>query len=373
MKRLDLTAACLLLTLSACIRREALNAEADILNCYLPEEILTGKEIDYTLPFSEARGGYPIFIEVKAGTDLTALAPEFQLTPGATILPTGKSVHDFTRPVYYTVTSEDGKWQRRYVLSIHYPDTTKIPTSFHFEDTERQGNYDVFYEASEGAQLTWASGNQGYALTGNGKAPADFPTSQSDDGYIGKCVKLTTQLTGSLGEKVGKPIAAGNLFIGKFELLNALGDALSATQFGTTFRHLPTRLTGYYRYKAGERFYDNGTYSDRKDRFSIYAVFFEKADSLSYLDGHMAEEGFRSPLMRAIALMPDEEKLETGEWRRFEIPFDYERYGREIDPDKLADGRYAISIVLASSEDGDRFMGAPGSTLYVDEVQIEYN
>ena len=57
------------------------------------------------------------------------------------------------------------------------------------------------------------------------------------------------------------PIAAGNLFIGSFDMLNASTNPLSATRFGTPFYNKPLRLTGYYKYKAGEQFYENGEYT----------------------------------------------------------------------------------------------------------------
>jgi hypothetical protein len=70
--------------------------------------------------------------------------------------------------------------------------------------------------------------------------------------------------------------------------------------------------------------------------------------------------------------MEESEKIESSEWRRFEIPFDYARYGKEIDPEKLAAGKYQIAVVFASSSGGDEFKGAPGSTLYIDEVELLY-
>ena len=70
--------------------------------------------------------------------------------------------------------------------------------------------------------------------------------------------------------------------------------------------------------------------------------------------------------------MDENEKRESSEWRRFEIPFDYSRYGKSIDPEKLATGKYHIAVVFASSSGGDEFKGAPGSTLYVDEVELLY-
>ena len=72
-----------------------------------------------------------------------------------------------------------------------------------------------FYEADEDGQsiLDWASGNAGFSLTGGGSKPEDYPTARLPEGKIGQGVKLTTRSTGKLGAGIGKPLAAGNLFI----------------------------------------------------------------------------------------------------------------------------------------------------------------
>ncbi|RAI97544.1 uncharacterized protein DUF5018 [Chitinophaga skermanii] len=49
--------------------------------------------------------------ELPEGTDLTKLAPEVQISEGATVSPASKVVTDFTNPVPYTVTAEDGSKQ----------------------------------------------------------------------------------------------------------------------------------------------------------------------------------------------------------------------------------------------------------------------
>ncbi len=43
-----------LLLCTSCIKDEAPNAEADILNCILPAEMLTGTDIDYNRPYDKA-------------------------------------------------------------------------------------------------------------------------------------------------------------------------------------------------------------------------------------------------------------------------------------------------------------------------------
>lgn len=212
-----------LLLCTSCIKDEAPNAEADILSCILPAEMLTGTDIDYNRPYDKSLNAYPIYIEVNNGTDLTRLAPTFELTEGASIEPASGSTQNFTNPVRYTVTSEDKNWHRTYAINIHYPETKSIPTVFNFENVKtvpyNKNEYYVLYEAASGySTLTWSSGNQGFALTGSGYAPNDFPTSISPNGRTGYCLQLITRETGSLGTLVGMPIAAGNLFIGSFDI-----------------------------------------------------------------------------------------------------------------------------------------------------------
>lgn len=171
----------------------------------------------------------------------------------------------------------------------------------------------MLYEAASGySTLTWSSGNQGFALTGSGYAPNDFPTSISPNGRTGNCLQLITRETGSLGTLVGMPIAAGNLFIGSFDIGSAMSDALSATKFGTTFYYEPIKLVGYYKYKAGPKFYENGEYTNRKDVFNIYALFYEKTKDVQMLDGHITKNNYEHENMVAAAVITDTH--ETSEW-----------------------------------------------------------
>ncbi|MEL5892774.1 PCMD domain-containing protein [Bacteroides sp. GD17] len=356
---------------TSCIKDEAPNAEADITGISFQDDILANSYIDLNPSYDEVLNAYPVRINVKEGTDLTALSPIFELTPGATIDPASGSSQDFTNPVRYTVTSEDKSWKRVYAVSVREQKASNIPTTFHFEKVRLiKGKYQQFYEELNDDELTWASGNEGFNFAMGSAATDEYPTVQYADGKVGKCVKLETKLTGSLGEMVKMPIAAGNLFIGSFNMLNAISNPLGATRFGTPFYNKPQRLTGYYKYKAGEQFYENGGYTSRKDMFNIYAIFYEVTKDVDMLDGTLPNNNYGHPNMVALALVSDPH--ETDKWEYFDIPFDYERYGKKIDEDKLASGGYKISIIFASSKDGATFEGAPGSTLLIDEVELIY-
>ena len=386
MKRKGLTA-CLLMALcllASCIQEEALNTEADIESVSLQGNVLNRPAV-----FGDAIAGtdgeriYPIMLYVAEGTDITHLAPEFVLTDGATVTPASGTVLDFTTPKDYIVTSQDGQWQRHYRIAVTTGGISGQNTHFSFEHVRLGGGgkYHIFYEVDQyGAESwAWASGNPGFALTdANENDPLNFPTFQGNDGVSGRCLTLTTRRTGSLGSLVNMPIASGNLFIGTFDLQNALESPLTSTLFGTQFEQVPVRLSGYYKFKAGETFYElDRTAPDKlrpvpglKDQCNIYGIFYESTEERPILDATdaLSED---NPQVISTAVIDQADAQETDEWTYFDIPFEM-RPGKTVDPQKLAEGRYCLAIVFASSIRGDYFEGAPGSTLCIDEVDLTY-
>ena len=341
--------------MASCIKDEASNAEADITGISFEEDVLASARFNLNPSYNDNLQAYPILVKVKEGTPLNKLSPLFELTPGATISPKSGSEHDFSdgKRVKYTVTSENKAWQRVYSIGVREQSVSDIPNEFHFEDIRLinginpKYKYQEFYEEQDGLELTWASGNEGFNWAASSSATENYPTSQHDNGKNGKCAKLETRLTGSLGAMVGMPIAAGNLFIGEFDMTNALTSPLKATHFGTPFCYKPSRLKGWYKYKAGERFYENGGYTDRKDVMNIYAIFYEgesynEAGEVTevILDGNLPNQNYEHPSMVALALISNPH--ETDDWEAFDIPFDYQRYGKEIDETKLAKGKYKL-------------------------------
>jgi hypothetical protein len=216
--------------------------------------------------------------------------------------------------------------------------------------------------------MEWASGNAGYAMTGVAKTADDYPTFQITDGKTGKCLSLVTRSTGFFGQIAGMPIAAGNLFIGSFDVSNAMSNPLKATKFGLPFRHVPTYLAGYYKYKAGDQFTEGGKpVNGKRDICDIYAIMYETSESVPTLDGTNA---FTSPNLISTARIDNAK--ETNEWTYFKLPFTT-LPGKFIDKEKLMDGKYNIAIVFTSSLEGDHFNGAIGSTLLIDEAELIYH
>lgn len=353
-KYLLLLATTILMT--SCIQNEAMDTEADIIECIIDHNILKREPIIQN---------DKVTLMVKGNTNLSKQAPVFTLTKGATIEPESGTVRDFTTAQTYVVTSEDRQWKKNYTVSF-VPD--ELSTVFHFEDTitEMKDRFHIFAEKQNGTvSMEWASGNLGFMLTDSKKKPDEYPTAQFDDGYVGKCACLTTRSTGGFGAAFKMPIAAGNLFIGTFNLADALKSPLKATRFGLPFYNIPTSFSGHYKYKAGEVFFENGKEVENvRDMCQFYAVFYETDEDTPMLDGTNI---LTHPNIISAAVI--ENQKETDEWIRFDIPFVY-RDGKSIDIEKLNNGKYNLAVVFTSSIDGAYFKGAPGSRLLIDEVEI---
>lgn len=364
-------------TLTSCFKEEPLNAECDIEYAYLHSDDPEATFYQLTDSLVEVYSTDNVIeFGVKEDVDLTALAPEFVLTEGATIEPASGSVHDFSgnTPVSYTVTSQDGKWSRTYTVYINHRIRTidEISTlSFENSMLDTSQRYAVWYEtAADGYEINaWATGNPGFAITAGDAAPSEYPSSVLEEGYEGRGVRLITRATGTLGALFGMPIAAGNLFTGTFNTLDALGSATKATRFGTPVSQRPLSFSGYYKYTPGEEVTgeDNKPIPGKIDAGDIYAILYRNTDSEGKaftLDGDNVKT---SDQIVATAII--DEVKPTKEWTPFDINFTYKE---QLDEQILRNYGYSLAIVFSSSINGAYFEGAVGSTLCIDEVKVNY-
>ena len=355
--------------LSSCIRKEPLNTECDIVACTLPGDVLNRSAQIYN---------DRVVLIVKGDVSLKNLAPEFEITPGATIVPPSGTHLNFVVPQEYTVTSQDGEWHKTYTVEIRRDNEINLDYKFqNVRQVKAVGglcSYDVFFEVNSAGQedWAWASANPAFALTLQGSTPSTFPTYQGEGIDGGKCVTLVTRSTGSFGQSAKKPMAAGNLFIGKFDMTNAMSHPLEATQFGTPFTRVPVSLSGTYRYTPGDVYTQANSAGKleevpgKTDEFNIYAVFFETMPGREWLDGTNVLAADNDQII-ATAVIPD--KGAKSDWTEFSIPFEF-RPGKTVDPEKLQRGVYNITVVMSSSIDGDLFSGAIGSKLEVNDITL---
>ena len=363
-------------TFTSCIKDEALNAECDIL----------GIDSLWLNANSSIIIGSPIVtndhvsVNIQKGTDRSALNPSFNLTPGATITMTQDGIEvdangaarDFSSSQTYTTHSEDGQWSKNYTVAFNYP----MPISrcsFEHYALDATSRYYTWYEVDttdvdSPVRNYWATGNPGFALTGMGSAPADFPTCTDLAGVSGNCVKLVTRNTGSFGALVGMPIAAGSIFLGEFRVAQAMLMPRKATRFGLQLvGGEPLYLEGFYKYTAGDTYTDGeqNVLPDMRDTADIYAVLYEvDPENVEPLDGDSVLSSSRIVSLARIA-----DPGEPQSWTRFREPFVLQN-GKTFDEQRLRTDGYAITIVATSSRQGAYFEGAIGSTLYVDELRI---
>lgn len=355
---------------TSCIKDEALNAEADIENATI-ENASTLLQVEPTITNNK------VTFKLKQFTARHDYAPEFVLTEGATIEPASGTTRDFETPQKYTVTSQDGMWKKEYTVEFVIDEGTLLAYTFENVIIDGEGAlasdaaYHKFFDYSidqTTKKLDWDSGNNGFSLIASGLGFADdptaYPTAQTDEGYIGKAAVLVTRDTGFLGSLMKAPIAAGNLYLGDFVFSNP---PIESTHFGKayTYSQAPKSISGHFKYSAGEKFKINNAPSelDNKDVWDAYAILFEKRENDNFLTG---SHNFEDARMVSVARLPSEFAVETDEWTPFSMSFEYID-GKHFDSEK----EYMFTIVFSSSKEGARFNGAVGSSLYIDEVQID--
>ena len=385
-----LSSSLLLLSLASCITEELPSMEADIehvsvqgvaavrLFDNLSDAERNVLSQDTAIVFHLADG-----VE-EATLDSVKLA--FRLSQGAHLALATEKDAKFSaqRVVRYVVTSEDGRHQRYYTVQfLPAPDLGPV---FSFDNPQLEAsNHQYYVWPLEGTQNSknglgdfWGTGNAGFALSNSLAKPHEYPTTSTDDARSGMAVKLTTMSTGYLGQLVGKPIAAGNLFVGTFNLQKALVDALAATQFGRPIRRKPLRFKGYYKWQPGAQYLNKsqkvvpGPSADGSDLPQVYAVIYRNTDGEGkalVLDGSNV---LTHTQVVAIAMVPNfvvtgVEK--TSRWASFDVAFDYKT---ALSIPLLSKRGFSRALVFSSSKNGAQFEGALGSTLIIDDCSIDY-
>ena len=363
---------------TSCFKEEPLNAECDIEMAWVHVNDLEASfyNANDTL-INVISNEDKIVFSMRDDADVTAFAPQFKITPGATITPASGTAHDFSDgPVTYTVTSEDGKWSRKYQVSCNRMAryTTSV-IDFDFEHFELDPLYHQFYVwhnslADGSLGDDWATGNLGFRLSMSQAKADEFPTSVLENGYDGHGVLLITRDTGPLGHMGSnpKPIAAGNMFLGQFNVAKALFNPMLATEFGIPFIQKPVRLSGYYQYSPSTPFTDKDfvEHPERTDAGDIYSVLYINHDRTGNPLVLYGDNVLSSDNIVAVARVKNVNET-NGEWVKFDIEYEYKK---EINPDMLANRGYNLTIVFSSSIDGATFEGAIGSTLKVDCVKL---
>ena len=209
-----------LVVLHSCIADEPANAECDIEKCWIhleqPEAIfyhdydtLAGEPITVDRPdvkivptsldsivFSTRWNAtvnepVPLFIEVTPGAKLYHVegGSEVPFTSGSPVNLRASAYGDYQEHIF-VVRSEDGKWSRRYRISIQVPPMPSYPPEgfelkFDGFELNDAGQFYVWTETNPFlTDIQWANGNPGFRLSKSSAKPNEYPTVAISEGGV---------------------------------------------------------------------------------------------------------------------------------------------------------------------------------------------
>lgn len=311
-----------------------------------------------------------VTVLVDESSDLTALRiTMLEVSSFATSSPGQGDVADFSQPLEITVTAENGLSQVYLIIAKRSQAEIQLNNS-NFQEWYEVSGTKTYYEPGLSKEETiWGTGNPGVVTLGT---PNVNPMGSPDNVYaILKTVELP------VGAFLGQGIGAGSMFTGFFKL--NLSNPIASAKFGTPYSARPASFKIKYKYSPGPMVKDGklNVLPAAKDSCDVGIIL---TDRSSEPYKHVAVAWFRSGDI-------------VTEWKEIVIDFEYgepaatEYYKKPKDvyilengADRLVQVVYGtgeekpthITVVFSSSHRGDFFEGAPGSELFVDDLQLIY-
>lgn len=326
-----------------------------------------------------------IVFYIKEGTssEKLSLVPEFEISSGATLY-YGDAAYvkgtaiDFSKEQTFKVTAESGK------TTVTYTVKNTVMQDFSFA-TNFDGKWEVGSYNNQGKILFdepgagWATSNGGVAYIKGMDFilhcySADKPNAVTPDaGKTGKAARLETLDTKGMASIIPgfvpsvPKVTSGSVFSGVFEVV--ISNTLQSTKFGYPCLKKPVAFSGTYKFKSGSVYYTCANPEEsnvvtvtegKKDEPALNAVLYEvDSYAFDFLDGTNL---LTSEKIVAIASVDGKEQ---AEYTDFNVNFIFKK-------DYDATKKYKLAIVCSSSKEGDKFSGAPGSVLYVDDLEVTF-
>lgn len=298
-----------------------------------------------------------ILLKKPLGWPLT-ITPEIHKTPAAEYLDyregeafTFASAADNQKQI--TLRAENGDlriWNIQVVSPIENSD---------FELWQGEGAK-IDIDPVPGVGLGWATANNNFV---QGTKPVVHNG--------GKAAQMTTELQ-SIGF-LGDMIASGTIFTGRFQLsVSALNDPSAMTSFGIPFVSKPVSVGVEAFYQPGKQLQqsvkEGGVYKLHNltgvDEGRIWVEVLHWAGEQDKFDYH--EKPMKGlTVLGEGELVFDGNDSSVGAWKHYTIPIRYNPVYHNLEATHLA-------IVMTSSRRGDAFVGAVGSRLTADNVEIKY-
>ena len=251
------------------------------------------------------------------------------------------------------------------------------------KETLYNGNFDQWNQVdktwypNEAGQSFWDSSNPGTtqdaASIVNKNPTTGVSSPVHTEGGQAACLKSEFISVNLVLTKIEK-FAAASLYVGKFNSL--VGTSGAKIDFGQTFTSKPISLKGYFQYvpvaidHVGDGQPANTVSKGNMDVCSIFIILSKGTYQVNNTDVTtlLTEEKVKNnDQFIAYGELPASECVSTnGQWKEFNIPLKYKEQFFGEKPTHLI-------IVCTSSKYGDYFTGGAGSTLYLDDFELDYD
>ena len=304
-----------------------------------------------------------ILVRVAADANLKQLKIDsIMLSTFAAIKPSIDIARDFSQPVQYTVTAEDGSTAIYTIIARLDSPVPQLENSG-FDDwfTPRSRQYQ---EPGLDSSSIWSTANAGVTTFPLPQSNANtLPLLLSGTDYA---AQLITRQLGGFALGAGQGMASATLFTGRFRV--DISNPTASAQFGYPFTARPTAFAVDIKYVAGTPFL-NGRHQP------VNKV--DSADCFLLLENRQDQNNIR--------------RIATGWYRTgstpgnnfitITVPLIYGRLPANTPSHQFPDnGLFGnatdrithISMVFASSTGGATFEGGVGSTLTVNNLRLIY-
>lgn len=348
----------LLLGFSACVKKDHFGpTDMKVLKSFTLEDQVGSTVIDQQT--GEIR------ISVSADANMKALKLiSAEVSSFATFTPAIGTQLDVTRPLEFTVRAENNTTNVFKVIVTRQGGNPQLNNSgfdgWHEVKSQFTDNkyLDIGVDAND---KTWGTGNAGGAIM------QIYPSVREPMGNGKYAAKLITSDMSEFAGWVKKRTGAGNLFTGYFNITDLMN---AAPVFGIPFTATPLGFRVKYKYTPGAQLYDGvGAPVAGLDSCDMY-VLLEHRDATAKTVKRLATGWFRGGAQQDWT-------TKTVDLIYGELPADKPAYMRPQNPneswgDIKKDKVTHITVVLTSSHNGDKFIGAWGSTLTVDDFELVY-
>ena len=301
--------------------------------------------------------------DTLSDTTTVVLRPQIELYKGCTSeVVTGDTIEFAKGSVRYTrirVWAEDSIHSANYLVYMQavrsYPQDFDTWVVRPLQETDTAGHYYLYLEpyrwATNNDWLRCAKKKNCYAKSGT------YPVERVKDAYNSDYAARIRTLKISKGsERYPYYLHAGVLFQGSYEVNPETLEGKAA--YGETFDTRPVSVTGYYKYQPGTQLYHNNDPIEGQDSCCFKAVLYEVVNMWETIDYTQLEN---DPRIIAVGSFQSAERV--TKYTPFSFSLEYLK-------DFNSARKYKLAVAFYSSKYGEQLIGAPGSTLYIDEVNI---